>query len=70
MNRGILSCSPNTSLGEVAGIMTKHRVHAVAVTDQDGTHPIGVASALDVVAAAISGDEPTAMQAAATEHLS
>ena len=40
------------------------------VTDQDGTHPIGVASALDVVAAAISGEEPTALQAAATEHVS
>ena len=70
MNPGILSCSANTPLGEVAGIMTKHRVHAVAVTDVDGTHPIGVASALDVVAAAVSGEEPTALQAAATEHLS
>lgn len=70
MNRGILSCSPDSPLGEVAGVMAKHRVHAVAVTDTDGTHLIGVVSALDVVAAAVSGEEPTALQAAATEHLS
>lgn len=70
MNRGILSCDADTPLGEVAGVMAKHRVHAVAVTDIDGTHPIGVVSALDVVPAAVSGEEPTALQAAATEHLS
>jgi len=70
MNPGILSCGPDTPLGEVAGVMAEHRVHAVAVTGADGTHPIGVASALDVVAAAVSGEEPTALQAAATEHLS
>jgi CBS domain-containing protein len=70
MNRGILSCGASTPLGEVAGVMANNRVHAVAVIEADGTHPIGVVSALDVVAAAVSGEEPTAMQAAATEHLS
>jgi CBS domain-containing protein len=70
MNPGILSCGATTPLGEVGGVMAQHRVHAVAVTDIDGTHPIGVVSALDVVAAAVSGEEPTALQAAATEHLS
>jgi CBS domain-containing protein len=70
MNPGILSCGAGTRLGEVADVMAHHRVHAVAVTDTDGTHPIGVVSALDVVAAAVSGEEPTALQAAATDHLS
>jgi CBS domain-containing protein len=69
MHAGILSCSADTPLGEVAGVMARNRVHAVAVTKSDGAHPIGVVSALDVVAAAVSGEERTALQAAATEHV-
>jgi CBS domain-containing protein len=70
MHAGVLTCSADTPLGEVAGIMTKHRVHAVAVID-DKRRPIGVVSALDVVAAA-SRDEherDTARVATATEPL-
>jgi CBS domain-containing protein len=70
MHRGILSCAGDAPLGEVAGIMAKHRVHAVAVTNGDGQRVVAVASDLDVVAAAASGKEPTAMQMAATEPLS
>jgi CBS domain-containing protein len=67
MHQGILSCSGEAPLGEVAGIMAKHGIHAVAVTNREGSRPIGVVSDLDVVAAAVSGDEPSALQAAATE---
>jgi len=70
MHHGILSCADDAPLGEVAGIMAKHRVHAVAVTNGDGKRVLAVASDLDVVAAAASGKEPTAMQMAATEPLS
>jgi CBS domain-containing protein len=69
MHAGVLTCSADTPLVEVAGIMTKHRVHAVAVIDDK--RPIGVVSALDVVAAA-SRDEHervTARVATATEPL-
>jgi len=52
MHTGVLTCSADTPLVEVAGIMTKHRVHAVAVID-DTRRPIAVVSALDVVAAAV-----------------
>jgi CBS domain-containing protein len=52
MHAGVLTCSADTPLVEVAGIMTKHRVHAVAVID-DTRRLIAVVSALDVVAAAI-----------------
>jgi CBS domain-containing protein len=69
MHQGILSCPADAPLGEVAGVMAKHRVHAVAVTDGVGTRPIGVVSDLDVVAAAASGEEPSAGGAAATEPL-
>jgi CBS domain-containing protein len=67
MHHGILSCAGDAPVGEVAGIMAKHHVHAVAVTNGEDSRPVGVVSALDVVAAAASGDETTALQAAATE---
>lgn len=69
MHHGILSCTPDASLGEVAGVMAEHRVHAVAVTGGTHERPVGVVSALDVVAAAASGEELSALQAAATESL-
>ena len=69
MHQGILSCAADAPLGEVAGIMTTHQVHAVAITGGEGTRPIGVVSDLDVVAALASGEEPTAAQAATTEPL-
>jgi len=70
MHPGIFSCPPDAPLGEVAGIMAKHRVHAVAVTDREGTSPVGVVSDLDVVAAAVNGGDSSALQAAGTEVLS
>ena len=39
MHAGVLTCSADTPLVDVAGIMTKHRVHAVAVID-DKRRPI------------------------------
>jgi CBS domain-containing protein len=70
MHHGILSCARDAPLGEVAGIMAKHRVHAVAVTAEHSTRPARIVSDLDVVAAMAVHGEPTAAQAAATEPLS
>ena len=67
MHAGILSCASDTPLAEVATMMTEHRIHAVAVVDHDGGRPVGIVSDLDVVAAAASGTESSALQAAATE---
>ncbi len=71
MHAGVLTCSADTPLVEVAGIMTKHRVHAVAVID-DKRRPIGVVSALDVVAAAsetsTNGDRPRRYGDRASRH--
>lgn len=69
MHHGILSCAADAPLGEVAGVMATHHVHAVAVTDGAGDRQLGVVSALDVVAAMSCGEEPTALRAAATEPL-
>lgn len=49
--------------------MAKHRVHAVAITNGRTQRPTAIASDLDVVAAAATGMEPTAAQAACTEPL-
>jgi CBS domain-containing protein len=70
MHPGILTCWTDAPLGEVAAIMAKHRVHAVAVVQSGERHPVGIVSDLDLVAAAHSGDAGTAGQAAATEPLS
>jgi CBS domain-containing protein len=70
MHRGILSCAGDAPLGEVAGIMAKHRVHAVAVTNGVSRRPIGVVSDLDIVAAMAIGAELSALQTAVTEPLS
>jgi CBS domain-containing protein len=69
MHEGILSCSVDASLVEVATIMATHRVHAVAIVERDRTQPLGVISDLDVVAAVASGAGPTPARAAATEPL-
>ncbi|MGZ4184722.1 MAG: CBS domain-containing protein [Solirubrobacteraceae bacterium] len=69
MHHGILSCSRDASLAEVASIMCEHGVHAVAVNDHEAGRPAGVVSDLDVVAALASDSEPSALQAAATEPL-
>jgi CBS domain-containing protein len=67
MHPGILSCDADATLGEVAGIMATHRVHAVAITDGSSGRPAGVVSDLDVVAAIASGEKPSLARAIATE---
>lgn len=54
MHPGVLSAPAGTSLHDVAAIMTVHQVHAVVLTD--APEP-SVVTALDVVAAAVEGDE-------------
>jgi CBS domain-containing protein len=67
MHAGILSCAPDAPLAEVAGVMAKHHVHAVAISRRRGGRLAAVVSDLDVAAAIASGEEPTALETAATE---
>ena len=60
MTTGVISCSPETPLRNVAGLMAAHRVHGIFVFDygreDDETVELwGLVSDLDVIAAA-SGD--------------
>jgi CBS domain-containing protein len=66
MHHGILSCPADTALAEVAGMMARHSVHAVAITDRPGGRPVGIVTALDVIAALVDGAASTAREAAGT----
>jgi CBS domain-containing protein len=68
---GILSCTPDARLGEVAWLMAENRVHAIVVTDDDGLGPPLIADA-DLIAAAGSGhfDALCARDIAGTEAVS
>src|SRR5512138_335177 len=49
MHRGLLTCSKDTSLGQVAVLLTQHHVHALVVVDRD-RRPIGLMSDIDLLA--------------------
>ncbi len=69
MHTGILGCEADAPLGEVAGMMASHRVHAVTVNSAETGRPVGVISDLDVVSAAVNGEDSPAARIAATEPL-
>jgi CBS domain-containing protein len=70
MRHGVISCSPQTALTDIARMMTSHHVHAIIVLrdEPDGdTTPWGVVSDLDVLATVHPGAEDlTAGQVAGT----
>jgi CBS domain-containing protein len=70
MHHGIFACGHDASARDVAALMAKHHVHAVAVTNDESDRPVGIISALDIVAAAASGEELTADRIAGTEFVS
>jgi CBS domain-containing protein len=54
MHRGLVTCTPETPLRKLAGILAAHRIHAVIVADRHARREgdvWGVVSDLDVVAA-------------------
>lgn len=70
MHAGIVSCSPDTPLEEVARMMSDYRVHAIAVADLGHGRPWGtwhIVSDIDVMAAIGTDQQPTARQVAAKE---
>lgn len=49
MHKGLITCPPETSLGQVAALLTEHHVHALIVAEQDD-HPLGLISDFDLLA--------------------
>ena len=50
MHPGLITCRPDTPLGQVAVLLDHHHVHALFVADRDG-RPLGVISDFDLLAA-------------------
>src|SRR5687768_14441330 len=49
MHKGLLICSPETSLGKVATLLTEHHVHALLVAE-GADQPLGIISDYDLLA--------------------
>ena len=73
MTPGVIHCTPDTPLRDVARLMTDHHVHAVYVfdgsEDDDSVESWGLVSDLDLIAALPVLDERTAGNTAVTPLL-
>ena len=49
-HKGVIFCKPGTPLHEVVRVMAETDVHAIIVTEGEGTRPMGVVSHTDVIA--------------------
>lgn len=49
MHPGLITCPPHATLGEVAVLLNRHHVHALVVTDREGS-TLGVLSDFDLLA--------------------
>jgi len=49
MHPGIITCKPDTALGQTAVLLNQHRVHALFVTDRDG-RIMGILTDFDLLA--------------------
>jgi CBS domain-containing protein len=58
MRPGVITCTPDATIGTVARIMASEHVHAVVVTGLEGDRPWGVVGDRDVLAAAGDPDRP------------
>jgi CBS domain-containing protein len=67
MRTGVITCSPEATIEEVARMMAMHHVHAVVVTEPDSGAAWGIVSDLDVIAAAADADTALAGACAAPD---
>jgi len=61
MRMGIVDCAPDTTLREVARIMSTYRIHAVVVREPADDRPWGVVAGSDL--AAVAGEDVDAVRA-------
>jgi predicted transcriptional regulator len=50
MHKGLITCPPSASLGQVAALLDEHQIHALVVADEPG-RPLGIISDFDLLAA-------------------
>jgi CBS domain-containing protein len=51
MRLGVISCTPDASLREVARAMATYRIHSVVITTVEGDQPWGIVTDTDLTAA-------------------
>ena len=49
MHRGLITCQPDASLGQIAKLLTQHHVHALIVAESND-NPLGIISDFDLLA--------------------
>ena len=62
MHPGLITCRPDASLGQVAAMLTQHRIHALIVADRDH-RPLGIISDFDLLAAEWLSTDEESLQA-------
>ncbi len=73
MHAGVVTCSPDTPVREIARMMASHRIHAVVMTlPVERGMPVtwSVVSALDLVSGCLADEEMCAADVAASEPVS
>jgi CBS domain-containing protein len=60
MHRGLLTCRPSATLGQVAVLLNQNHVHALIVTDRDG-RALGVISDYDLLAGEWLSSDPESL---------
>ena len=48
MHPGLITCRPDTTLGQVALMLTHHHIHSLIVADRDG-RPVGILTDFDLL---------------------
>ena len=61
MHPGLITCPPDTTLGQVAVLLHRHRIHALVVADADG-NPLGILSDADLLAGEWLSEEPAGLE--------
>lgn len=56
MHRGLITCRPDTPIGEVAALLCLHRIHAVVVTEEG--RQLGILSDTDLLAGEWLAEDP------------
>ena len=60
MHKGVITCKPDATLGQVATLLDQHQVHALFVTDRDG-RIVGVISDFDLMAGEWLSSDPESL---------
>lgn len=61
MRPTLITCLPDTTLGQAAVLLARHRVHALIVADAEG-RPLGILSDIDLLAGEWLSEDPAGLE--------